>query len=267
MKLMEKLNVTRAERTAWAMNDVMDPVYMVTMMSELDATPIENLRTTARQRGGGHAPSYTAIIMKTVAMVMTKNPDANRAILGLPFFKKLFQFKNVDISVAVEKNLPYLPGLAYAPTIKNTLQKSLSEISNELQLLSKCDEANHAGYSQYMGILRRVPRPLSNILINLPYYLPFLWVKYRGCAAWVNAPSKAGADLVVTTWPWPLTFSFGIVKKRPLVVNDQIEARLTIPLVMVFDRRIMGGGPASRIFAQFQEMLSQADEIFESEFS
>lgn len=117
-----------------------------------------------------------------------------------------------------------------------------------------------------MAVLKYVPRPLSNLLINLPYYFPSLWVQYRGCAAWVNAPSKAGADLVLTTWPWPITFSFGVVKKRPFVVNDSVEAIATIPLLLVFDRRIMGGGPASRIFAEFQSLLGQAEKIFESDY-
>lgn len=36
---------------------------------------------------------------------------------------------------------------------------------------------------------------------------------------------------------------------------SKLEVRLTMPIVMVFDRRIMGGGPAARIFAQFKTIL------------
>ena len=96
--------------------------------------------------------------------------------------------------------------------------------------------------------------------------IPQLWVAFRGCAAWVNAPSKAGADFVATTWPWPLTFSFGIVKARPFVIDNQVVVKETIPLVLVFDRRIMGGGPASRLFAEFQKLLIQCEELYSSEF-
>jgi hypothetical protein len=63
----------------------------------------------------------------------------------------------------------------------------------------------------------------------------------------------------MTTWPWPITFSFGKVKVRPWIVNEKVEARKTMPLVMVFDRRIMGGGPAGRIFEKFKEILEKPD--------
>lgn len=248
------ISVSRAERTSWSMNNVLKNEYMVTMTTQIDVSALEKLRSEAKQKGD-HAPSFTALVVKAAAFTIKNNPQANRAILGLPFFKRLYQFQNCDISVAVEKNLPSLPGQAFATPIKNTLDKSAEQISNELQELANCDENSNASYRSFMNILKYVPRPLSLWLINAPYWFPKMWTKYRGCACWVNAPSKAGADVVFTTWPWPITFSFGIVKKRPIVIDDKIEIRPTMNIVMVFDRRIMGGGPASRIFAQFKEIL------------
>lgn len=102
---MEKLSISSAEKSAWAMNDVMVPAYMVAMVSEIDARPLENLRKLVKD-SHGRSPTYTAIIMKAAALILKNNPAANRAIIGLPFFKNLVQFKNIDISVAVEKNLP-----------------------------------------------------------------------------------------------------------------------------------------------------------------
>lgn len=247
------------------MNDIMVPQNMVTMVSEIDAAGLHRLREKARA-AGLPPPSYTAIIIKAVSRVLEKNPQANRAILGPPFFRSLYQFDGTNINVAVEKDLPHLPGMAYAPTIHNVTTKSLREITSELQTLARSTEDNDPGFRDFMRILRRVPSPISNWLINIPYWFPSFWSKYRGCAAWVNAPSKAGADLVMTTWPWPLTFSFGIVKLRPFLVEvtgetPRLEAGLTIPLVLSFDRRIMGGGPASRLFAEFQNILMRADEL------
>lgn len=245
---------SRAEHTSWAMNKALIPAYMVTMVSEVDATVMDQMRSLAKAKGLS-VPSFTSLVIKAAALTMKKNPQANRAILGLPFFKKLYQFKNTDISVAVEKSLPNLPGQAYASVVNNTFGKSLEKITQELQDLAVCDETNNKSYRLFMRILKYVPYPFSLLLINAPYWIPSLWPKYRGCACWVNAPSKAGADLVMTTWPWPITFSFGLVKKRPVVVGNELKVRLTMPVVMVFDRRIMGGGPAGRIFAQFKEIL------------
>ncbi len=260
MELYKKLKLSRAETTAWETGNLMVPADMVTMISEVDASGLDRLRQVSKSQFG-QAPTYTSMILKIVALTMDQNPTANRAILGWPFFKKLLQFNNVNISVAVEKNLPNYPGLAYAEPITGILEKSLLEITNELKNFAQCDETNNKGFATYMWMLKYLPKTLAIFLFNLADYVPSVWVKYRGCAAWVNAPSKAGVDLVLTTWPWPLTFSFGLVKARPMVVDGQVVARQTIPLVMAFDRRIMGGGPASRLFAHFQKLVETADNV------
>lgn len=259
-----KLSATRAEKTAWAMNNVLVPAHMVQMISEIDATALIKLRNQIRQ-DSQQAPSYTSIIIKAVGLVMKNNPSANRAILGLPFFKKLYQFDNIDIALAVEKKLPYLPGLAYAPTIKDAAEKSLESITSEVKFLKTCTPEQSPEYAQYLMILNKIPRPISNFLINLPYLIPSMWAKYRGCAAWVNAPTQAGVDIVTTSWPWPLTFSFGVIKQRPFAFQGKVDVRWTIPVAMSFDRRIMGGGPASRLFAEFQDILVNADSIMNSD--
>lgn len=260
MTRAQPLPTTRAEHTSWAMNNVLVPAYMVTLISEVDATELENLRALHKSKNL-QAPSFTALVIKAASLTMKLNPEANRVILGLPFFKKLYQFHQQDISVAVEKSLPYLPGQAYAAPLKNTLNKSLLQITTELQQMGLSDETNNNDYRLFMKILKKLPTPISLLLINLPYWIPSLWEKYRGCACWVNAPSKSGADLVMTTWPWPITFSFGIVKKRVVVINDEVQVRTTMPIVMVFDRRIMGGGPAGRIFSQFKNILETATTL------
>lgn len=249
--------VGRAEKTSWAMNNSLTPAYMVTMVGEIDASALIALRAKLAANGG-KAPSFTALVMKAAALTMKLHPEANRAILGPMFFRRLIQFSNIDISVAVEKSLPNLPGQAFATNIANTLDKSLGDISKELADLATCTEETNTVFRSFMRMMKYVPRPFNLWLINAPLWIPSLWKKYRGCACWVNAPSKAGADLVMTTWPWPITFSFGIVKKRPFVVGDKLEVRETMPVVMVFDRRIMGGGPAGRIFADFNHILENA---------
>lgn len=265
MKAVEKLRATRAEKAVWAMNRAMVSEYLVTMASEVDATGLERLRARARATGR-EAPSFTAIVIKAVALLMREHPQANRAILGPPGFRSLFQLRGQDVCAAVEKSLPYLPGLAMPGMVRQAADQPLLGITHVLRSFAQRGESEWPELARFMRILRRVPRPLSNWLINLPYHWPSLWPKYRGCAAWVNAPSKAGADLVMTAWPWPLNFSFGVVKPRPFVVDSEVRAVPTIPLVLVFDRRIMGGGPASRLFARFQDIIANADEVFGDEF-
>jgi len=240
------------------LNRMLNPANMVTMVSEIDASAVVRLREDSRA-ATGRVPSYTAIVMRAAARMLKAHPEANRAIIGFPGFRKLVQFHTTDIGVAVEKSLPLLPGAAFAVPVGNTAEKSLLELTDELQALAHCTEEDNPAFRLYQRILKYVPPFLSYWLINMPAWIPALWVKHRGSAAWVNAPSRAGADTVTTTWPWPITFSFGIVKPRPFVVDGRLEVRSTMPVVMVFDRRIMGGGPASRLFAEFQRCLVEAN--------
>lgn len=257
MAVYKKIPTGFAEATSWAMANGLQPAHMVAMTTMADATAISGLRERAKAQG--HiAPSYTALAVKAAAIVMQNNPWANRAILGPPFFRKLYQFSEIDISVAVEKDLPGLPGQPYAATIRRTAHKSLSEITNELRAFATADVKTDSRLRLFMRILRYVPPPFSTWMIQAPYLGPRLWSMHRGCACWVNAPSKAGADLVIATWPWPISFSFGLVKERPWVCDGKVETRLTIPLLMSFDRRIQGGGPASRLFAEFTQIIEQA---------
>lgn len=160
-----------------------------------------------------------------------------------------------------------MPGQPFVSPIRNPLGKSLQQITEELKNLAVAQEQDNEDFKLYMNILRYVPYPLSYLMINFPIWFPSFWSKYRGSACWVNSPSKTGADWLQTIWPWPMSFSFGVVKKRPMVVADKVEVQETMPLILVFDRRIMGGGPAGRVFATFAKVLETADpELFESSF-
>jgi pyruvate/2-oxoglutarate dehydrogenase complex dihydrolipoamide acyltransferase (E2) component len=258
MKTFSIARPSLAETNAWSMNNALEPRHMVTMSSLVNAKRLEQLREDYRS-WGDEPPSYTALILKAVSVVIRKHPELNRAIIGPPFFKRIVNFKNYDINVAVEKKLPNIPGHAYAPTIRDIDKKELWEISKELKFYAQCDEQNDRHFALYMRILRNLPWPLAKTILNLPNWFPSLWAKHRGGGCWVNAPSKSGADLVFTIWPWPVTFSFGVVKTRPFIVDDKVVAESTIPLLMVFDRRLMGGGHAGRIFAEFRRLIEEAD--------
>lgn len=240
------------------MNDIMQPKYMVTMTGLVSAQKLDSLREKYKTEGQG-TPSYTALVLKAVAFVIRSHPEINRAIVGPPFFRKIIQFEHFDINVAVEKNLKNLPGQAYAPTIRDVNNRSAIEITRKLKFYGECTEETDEHFALFMKVLKYVPWPLAKWILNLPYWFPKMWIRHRGGACWLNAPSKSGADLVFTVWPWPVTFSFGMVKKRPMVNDGKVVAESTIPLLMVFDRRLMGGGPAGRVFAEFQRIIEEAD--------
>ena len=75
----------------------------------------------------------------------------------------------------------------------------------------------------------------------------------------ISSPAKYGVDMMVGHWPWPVGFSFGLVKERPVAVDGQVLARPTMTLIMSFDRRLMAGAPAARFFNAVAQALETAE--------
>ncbi|KAF0221868.1 MAG: dehydrogenase catalytic domain-containing [Geobacteraceae bacterium] len=258
-KAYDVLNSNRIARSFWTLNDEMRPVYNVTFVREIDATSMGNLRTTV-QKTTGIKPSYTTLVVKAAAIALKEFPTANRAILGLSFFKRLVQFNSIDITVAVERNVPGAEAVVLADTIYNIPTKSLEDITKELHELTEADFDSNPRWRLFYSLLSRLPVFITKWLIRLPRYFPGMWTKHRGCACFVNSPAKYGIDFIVADMLWPLTVSFGWIKERPLVVNGELTVRKTMPLIIIFDRRIMAGAPAARFFNRLAEILENAEK-------
>jgi hypothetical protein len=248
----------RISRAFWTLNHEMTAVYTVHFVREIDATALDRLRRETFEREG-EKPSYTALVVKAAALALREFPYANRAILGPPFFRRMVQFRNMDITVAIERNVPQAEAVVLADTILDVDGKSPLDITRELQNILTADPETHPRWKLFSGLLSRLPVCLSRWLIRAPRYLPEQWVKHRGNACFVNSPAKYGIDFVIADMIWPLTVMFGWVKDRPIAVNGQVEVRRTMPLTIIFDRRIMAGAPAAHFFNRLAEILENAD--------
>jgi hypothetical protein len=56
-------------------------------------------------------------------------------------------------------------------------------------------------------------------------------------------------------WPWPLTFTMGEIKRRPVVAGDAVVARSSFHLSMGYDHRLANGGQAARFFHEIVQRL------------
>lgn len=248
----------RISRAFWTLNQEMTPAYKVTFVREIDATAMDRIRQETLNREGVK-PSYTALIIKAAAIALREHPAANRAILGWPCFRRIVQFNNMDITVAIERNVPQAEAVVLADTILEADTKTLAHITQELQRSLTMDPEQHPRWKLFFTLLSRLPVFLTRWLIRMPRFLPNEWVKHRGNACFVNSPAKYGIDFVVGDMLWPLTVMFGWVKERPIAINGKVEVRKTMPLSIIFDRRIMAGAPAARFFNRLAEILENAD--------
>ncbi len=219
----------------------------VAMLSELDMTSAQALRT-ALNKQTGIKPSYTAIVAKAISIALREYPYANRMAMERPFWKRILQLHDVHISVMVERDHPGTEQVAFAATIRNTDKLDLTAITRELQDLSKATEESNPRWRLFKRMVETLPPLLTGWLISSPRWFPNQWIEHRGGAVLISSPAKYGVDMMVGNWPWPIGYSFGLVKDRVVAVDGAALVRPTMVLTMSFDRRLMGGAPAARFF-------------------
>jgi hypothetical protein len=231
------------------------PGNTVTFLHEVDLTEVEAARARAAQ-GGGAKPSYTAFVIKAVALAVREFPYANRRATRFGLFgPRVQRFDRVDAAVLCERELPDAPMVAFVDMIRDADGLSLGELNEKLRALALCDTSNNEQWGSFVKIIRRLPSWLANLVIRLPVLSPRLWARYRGGAFVISSPAKYGVDVVTAMWPWPLGVSFGLVKPRPVVVDGRVVARPTFVLTLNFDRRIMAGAQGARFFKRVVDLL------------
>lgn len=251
---------SRMTRAFWTLNGEMTPAHKVTFVREIDAGPMDALRGAVQERHGVK-PSYTALVIKAATIALKEYPYANRAIIGPPLFRRLIQFSATDITVAIERDVPGNESIVLADTIPDTCHKDLREITLALLAFGQATPENNERWRLFSSLLGRLPVFVSRWLIGLPRFSARMWVRHRGGACFVNSPAKYGIDLIVADMIWPVTVVFGWVKERPMVHDHEVVVRRTMPLSLIFDRRIMAGAPAAKFFNRLAQLLENADEL------
>ncbi len=230
----------------------------VSMISEVDLTEVERIRSAS----GARKPSYTAFVVKALALAMRKYPYANRRLYrGACLFSRLRfqQFSKVDIAVACERDEEGTEVATFIDVVRNADERSLIEIDTWLRTLAGSDAETNKQWRDYRWIATNLPGWLSSLLVHLPVWIPSLWAKYRGGAALVSSPAKYGVDMVNGSWTATLGVSFGFVKPRAVVVDGKVVARKTFHFLLNFDRRVMAGAPAARFFKHITDVLTNAE--------
>jgi pyruvate/2-oxoglutarate dehydrogenase complex dihydrolipoamide acyltransferase (E2) component len=233
----------------------------VSFISEVDLSEIEKLR----EKLGVERPSYTAVVVKALALALKDFPYANQWIVRGRFFpllkSRIQQFNHSDIAVATERDLPGVTNVASIDILRHAEDLPLSAINGTLRKLAQSDESNNEAWRKQKYFMMGRPRWLFRFLSKFPCWFPKAWVEYRGGAAVVSSPAKYGVDALVTSWSWPIGVSFGYVKARPVVRDGKVVVCPTFNLILNFDRRIMAGAQAGRFFARFKEYLENPEKV------
>ncbi len=82
-------------------------------------------------------------------------------------------------------------------------------------------------------------------------------MKHRGGSVLITSPAKYGVDLLAAKSSWPLTFTFGLVRERPVVRAGHLAVAPTFHLCLQWDRRLQPGAVMARFFARVVAHLEQ----------
>jgi len=229
---------------------------------DVNATGMDERRLTART-SGAVVPSYTAFAIHAIGKALKEHPDLNCMIRDLPFNKGLSPLDDVTATVAVERRIDDADMVLAVP-IHAVDQKSLEAIQGELRSMTESDVTDRQAVRELLALnrLARYASVVARVVTMLPRLSKNLWQKYRGGSFVVTSPGKyGGADVIIPTWPWPLTAAFGVVKPRPIVEDGQVVARNTMRLTLAADRRLANGAPLARFAERVRELLEAKDDM------
>ncbi|MFV1965122.1 MAG: 2-oxo acid dehydrogenase subunit E2 [Pirellulaceae bacterium] len=186
----------------------------VTNFDDADVTDLERIRQSSKADYAAKGIKLTSMpfVIKSVAMALRDHPLLN-ATLEMDEAQIIYkEYVHIGIAVDTERGL-------VVPSLRHADQLSIPDIARELAVIA--DTVRSGSFK--IEDLRGTTFTISNLgAIGGTYSTPI-----------INVPEVA--ILLV-----------GRSRKIPVVVNEDIAARLMMPLSLSYDHRLVDGGAAAR---------------------
>lgn len=214
-------------KTAEAMSYATNTIPHAYISEKADITRLEALRQQYKDqvKAAGGGLTMTAILAKAVAILLRRMPQFN-ASLDVETNEVILK-KYINIGIAVDT-----PAGLYVPNIKNTDQKSLTEISIDLSDVGGRTKAGKITMNDITGGTFTI----SNI----------------GGIGGTNMHS-------IVNWPEVAILSIVAAQMEP-VWNESskaFEPRLMMPMTIGWDHRVINGGDAARFLVELKRILEE----------
>ncbi len=227
--------------------------HHVTALLEFDVT--ESRKRIREKRRGGAKLSFNAWLIKVISDSLEKHPEAAAFKINK---RKLIRFKDINISLIVEKDL----GEEKVPipmVIEKCNEKSAEEITHEIE------EAKSQVMKEEDVVLRKKATRLENLYYKLPGFARRWTWHYM-----LNHPRfayKKMGNVVITSLGmtgkingWfihrsihPVSFGIGSVIKKPVVVGNEIKIREILNVTILMDHDVIDGAPMVRFVGELRK--------------
>ncbi len=163
--------------------------------------------------------SYTAIVVHSVAKALREHPQVNSALLR--DIIQVYEDVNVGVAMSTDRGL-------LVPVIRNAGEKSLSEVSQELEtLIQKTREDRLSQDDVVAGTFT-----VTNLgMFDVDMFLPI-----------INPPEAA----ILAT---------GRIVQKPIYLKGVFTAKPVMTLTLAYDHRIIDGAPAATFLKRIKENI------------
>jgi len=199
-----------------------------TLTMEVDVTESTRLRRDLVGRPEGGAPTYTDIVIRSVALALREHPRLNSTLNG-SVIRKAPEI-NVGFAVALDEGV-------IVPVIRKTDEKSLSQISSETRELA---ERARSGGLRREDVTEGTFTVTSLGMYGIDSFTPV-----------INPPQAA-------------ILGIGRVSERPSFTGDSgtdVERRSLMSLSLTIDHRIVDGAPGARFLGAVAELLEHPNRL------
>ena len=218
----EKVTKLR-ESIVKAMDTSNQLIPATTIMDEFDVSELVQFRNEQKNLAANHDAklTYLPLILKAVMLTIKEYPIFNASFDHDTNEIVYKDFYNVGIAVDTPDGL-------IVPNVKNADQLSIIELAREIDRLSTQARERKIQLSD-----------LQNTTFSVTNYGAF--------------GSKLGTPVI--NHPEVAILGVGAITKKPLVIDDEVKVRSTLPLSLTIDHRIIDGGDGGRFMVRLREYL------------
>jgi pyruvate/2-oxoglutarate dehydrogenase complex dihydrolipoamide acyltransferase (E2) component len=239
--------------------------HTIKALIEIDVTQTRKA-IKAYRRTTGKDLSLFIYITKSIAQAIAEYPQVQSMIKG----NKLITFKDVDISVSIEKTF-HDERIPILHIIRKANEKTIEQIQDEIKTVQKqsIDKTLQGAdkQSRIVMFMMKLPKIIRMVFWRTILNNPFNIKKHLGTTGF----TAVGMFGKVTGWPISLShftvaFVMGGVGWKPTVIKGNIEQREMLTLTIAFDHDTIDGAPASRFTNRLVNLIEKA-ELIQSEVS
>ena len=230
-------------------------------MLEFDVT--DSRKRLLDLRKSGTKVSFNAWIIKVISNVLYTHPEASSYVFNK---NKLIVFKNINISILVEKEI-HDKKVPIPVIIEKANEKSALQITIEIE------DAKVQNLTDNDIVLKKKTSPSERIYYHLPGFLrrmiwkimlrnPRIAYKKMGNAV-ITSVGMIGK---INGWfiyksVHPISFGLGSVLKKPVVIGNEIKIREILNMTILIDHDVIDGAPMVRFLNDLTKHIEKGEHI------